>query len=384
MPNQPHPTDERPAGHRLGSLPIVTATPCLPSGELSAAQVEAYCRDGFLVVSGLIPPNVYTAAADAMWAQMAAENRNCERVGSGGRENIREVDDRGRRSSPAWMNRRDRPDSWTGDGDWPVKDNTAVMAIYTQEWLRAAQQLADAHAASALYPVVERPRVTKPSGGLAINRFPRHAVGPYPPAVGPYPETSSESQPAGYVPHSDYGWRPGDDVRHPGAWRDVRQLVYIQHFVYLQSSGRPGGAGTLVWPGSHRALARAYVSSSTEGQRWMGPILPEDLSDVSAAAPHNRVIIRACEAEGLTPVEVVSQPGDVLFHDLLTVRLNQFKLLRFVVATQSLFCVPSISAAGCLDGSTLLECLQGHCGSTNTSPVPRLAVVGSFVASDQT
>jgi hypothetical protein len=65
----------------------------------------------------------------------------------------------------------------------------------------------------------------------------------------------------------------------------------------------------------------------------MGPILPEDLSDVSAAAPHNRVIIRACEAEGLTPVEVVSQPGDVLFHDLLTVRLNQFKLLRFVVAT---------------------------------------------------
>jgi ectoine hydroxylase-related dioxygenase (phytanoyl-CoA dioxygenase family) len=43
-----------------------------------------------------------------------------------------------------------------------------------------------------------------------------------------------------------------------------------------------------------------------------------------------------------TPVELVSQPGDVLFHDLLC----------------------------------------GHCGSTNTSPVPRLAVVGSFTAED--
>lgn len=340
-PNLAQPaTNDRPPGHRLVRLPIVTATACLPNGELSAAQLEAYSRDGFLVVSGLIPPHIYTAAADAMWAQMAAENRNCARVGAG-HENCREVDDRGRRTSPAWMNRRDVPESWTGDGDWPVRDNSRVMAIYTPEWLRAAQQLAAAHAAKALYPTVENPKVMPPTSGLAINRFPRHAVGPYPPDDGPHPETSSATCPSGYSPHSDYGWRPGDDRRHPPAWRTVRQPVYIQHFVYLQSSGTAGGAGTLVWPGSHRALARAYVGAgSSEGQRWMGPVLEEDLADAAAAAPHNRVIVRACEAEGVTPVEVVSRPGDVLFHDLLT----------------------------------------GHCGSTNTSPVPRLAVVGSFTA----
>lgn len=340
-PNHPSPTTDRSFRHRLGLVPVVAATPSLPNGELSAAQLEAYCRDGFLFVSGLIPPEIYTAAADAMWAQMAAENRNCERVGSGA-ENCRSVDDRGRQTSPTWMNRRDVPDSWTGDGDWPIKDNPDVMAIYTPQWVRAAQQLASAHAAAALYPVVENPRVKQPTGGLAINRFPRHAVGPYPPDESPHPETGSATRPSGYAPHSDYGWSPDNSTRHPIAWRSVRQPVYIQHFVYLQSSGKAGGAGTLVWPGSHRALARAYVDSSHSAAqlRWMGPLVEEDLSDVNAATPHNRVIIRACEAEGVTPVEVVSQPGDVLFHDLLT----------------------------------------GHCGSTNTSPVPRLAVVGSFIA----
>ena len=41
--------------------------------------------------------------------------------------------------------------------------------------------------------------------------------------------------------------------------------------------------------------------------------------------------------------EAVSEPGDCLFHDLLC----------------------------------------GHCGSTNTSPVPRLAIVDSFTATDE-
>ena len=99
----------------------------------------------------------------------------------------------------------------------------------------------------------------------------------------------------------------------------------------------------------------------------MGPVTDEDLSDTTAMAPHNRVIVRQCEAAGVTAVvrrrdiagiwvaffarcqryrcghEAVSEPGDCLFHDLLC----------------------------------------GHCGSTNTSPVPRLAIVGSFTASDE-
>ena len=75
----------------------------------------------------------------------------------------------------------------------------------------------------------------------------------------------------------------------------------------------------------------------------MGPVTDEDLSDTTAMAPHNRVIVRQCEAAEVTAVEAVSEPGDCLFHDLLC----------------------------------------GHCGSTNTSPVPRLAIVGSFTATDE-
>eukprot|EP01045_Picozoa_sp_COSAG04_P009243 COSAG04_NODE_530_length_12999_cov_7.702946_17_plen_293_part_00 len=268
-PNLPIPTD-RPAGHRLGQLPIVRATPCGPGGELSAAQIEAYCRDGFLFVSGLVPDDIAAAAAEGMWAQMAAENRNCQPVGAG-RDNVRNIDDRGRPTSATWMNRRDVPASWTGDGDYPVKDNARVMAIYTPQWLRAAQQLAEAHAAQSMYPVAQRPKVSRPTGGLAINRFPRHAVGPYPPEVGrQHPDKLLD----GYQPHSDYvrspfpltlcglslpqparlttlpyalgmqGWRPDSEERHPAQWRSVRQPVYIQHFCYLQSSSRAGGAGT--------------------------------------------------------------------------------------------------------------------------------------------
>ena len=34
----------------------------------------------------------------------------------------------------------------------------------------------------------------------------------------------------------------------------------------------------------------------------MGPVTDEDLSDTTAMAPHNRVIVRQCEAAGVTAV----------------------------------------------------------------------------------
>jgi hypothetical protein len=38
----------------------------------------------------------------------------------------------------------------------------------------------------------------------------------------------------------------------------------------------------------------------------MGPVIVEDLSDITAATPHNRVIIRACEAEGVvSPLRIL-------------------------------------------------------------------------------
>ena len=39
----------------------------------------------------------------------------------------------------------------------------------------------------------------------------------------------------------------------------------------------------------------------------MGPVTDEDLADTTAMAPHNRVIVRQCEAAGVTAV--VSRHG---------------------------------------------------------------------------
>ena len=36
--------------------------------------------------------------------------------------------------------------------------------------------------------------------------------------------------------------------------------------------------------------------------RWMGPVTDEDMADTTAMAPHNRVIVRQCEAAGVTAV----------------------------------------------------------------------------------
>ena len=323
-PNLPTPA-ARPEGHRLGGVPAVYASRSPPGGELSAAQVGAYVRDGFLFVSGLIEPDVCDAAADAMWAQMGRENRDC---GSGKTPLL---------PSRPGMNRRDVPESWTGDGDWPVEREPAVMAIYTAAYRRAAELLAQAQAAHSVYPLVETPALAEwpPPRALAINRFPRWEGGWRAPDDSPAP-ASTPTRPSGYAPHADFGWQPESEERHPADWASIRQPVRMQHFVYLEGSGAPGGAGTLIWPRSHRALARAYVEAG-EGVRWLGPILPEDTDE--AGAPHNKVIVRQAEAEGLTPVEAVAQPGDVLFHDVLC----------------------------------------GHCGSANTSAAaPRLAIVSSF------
>ena len=51
------------------------AVPCGPHGLLAQEHVADYVRDGFLLVSGLIPPAVLDAAVDCMWDVMDRENR---------------------------------------------------------------------------------------------------------------------------------------------------------------------------------------------------------------------------------------------------------------------------------------------------------------------
>ena len=42
---------------------------------LTLSQIEAYTRDGALLVSGLIPPELCRAAEESMWEQMSADPR---------------------------------------------------------------------------------------------------------------------------------------------------------------------------------------------------------------------------------------------------------------------------------------------------------------------
>ena len=345
------PAAERPPGHRLEGVPIVTATRSPPGGELTEDQIDAYCRDGFLLVSGLIPPDVCAAATDAMWLQMAAENRDC---GSGKSPLLPAL---------SGMNQRENPSSWTGDGDWPVADNAGVMAVFTPAYMRATQLLAAAHARSALHPVAPPPPLAPPTKAMAVNRFPRWRGGwrdeaeeaPRS-ASGPPRWTGRGTHSTGYAPHADYpGAKGNPGLDHfgdaPADWRSRPQPVFMQHFVYLQTSCAPGGGGTLVWPGAHRALARAYIGSPAATQ-WMGPIVDADMDAYNKSPwgtgqtglPHNTVAIRACEEAGLGPAECVPRPGDVLMNNAM----------------------------------------GGHCGSANTSGgggssgTPRLAVVATF------
>ena len=53
-----------------------SAVPCGNGGEMAPAHVETYVRDGYILVSGLLPPAVLVAAQDEMWRQMTIENRS--------------------------------------------------------------------------------------------------------------------------------------------------------------------------------------------------------------------------------------------------------------------------------------------------------------------
>ena len=96
---------------------------------LSRNQVDAYARDGFVLVSGLIPDAIATAAADAMWIAMNADS--------------------------------DDPATWP-DGYFQGSDDPAIVACYTEAFLAAIAVLTDHPRAS----------IGAPGGALAINIFP--------------------------------------------------------------------------------------------------------------------------------------------------------------------------------------------------------------------
>ena len=96
---------------------------------VSLNQIDAYARDGFVLVADLIPDDVSAAAADAMWIAMEAN-----------------PDDRA---------------TWC-EGFFQGLDDPAIVACYTKTFLAAAATLSDN----------SRDSIGAPSSALAINIFP--------------------------------------------------------------------------------------------------------------------------------------------------------------------------------------------------------------------
>ena len=189
-----------------------SAVRCGPGGEMAPQHVEQYVRDGFLLVSGLLPSAVLLAAQDEMWKQMTAENRSA----MGGPPLP---------PRPRALNRHD-PTTWTGNWDGLIV-NTTILDSYTPAFMRCAEQLRDANAASALFEVADH-EITRPPQTVALNRFP---VPPQADADAPVTRPS---------PHTDYG-AAGDT-----GWRSSPQPCVIQSLIYLQAAGRRGAGNTFV------------------------------------------------------------------------------------------------------------------------------------------
>ena len=171
-------------------------------------QVEQFVRDGWVVVSGLIPAAVCSAAEDAMWAQMAGPPKPL--------------------SEDKWAvpsrPRPQREDRATWGGSWAgVVDAPPILATFTPECMLAAQVLSGASEAAAPYPMTQHP-ISPPTETLAINAFPA-ADG----TAWAWPE-----------PHTDSGEPPGE------GWRTVPKPIRLQHITYITgpAPGRPGGGGT--------------------------------------------------------------------------------------------------------------------------------------------
>jgi hypothetical protein len=251
------------------------AVPVGPDGLLAREHVDAYVRDGFIAVSGLIPPAVLGPAIDCMWRVMDRENRQSWRGPP----------------LPARAQPLDRADPSTWTGGWQgMLTSPEILATFTSTYINVARQLAAANAAASLFPVAPhlptKPPLTRrnphapptdhgyrtdlgtPEGDpgypfVLTKPGTRQTRRGYPIAIHNFPDPAAAGSTDGpprsaaeYSPHIDGG---GEE----DGWRVSPQPVSIQASTILGAAGVSGCGGTLVWPGLHRAMAREYLRCST-------------------------------------------------------------------------------------------------------------------------
>lgn len=160
---------------------------------------------------------------------------------------------------------RNDPSTWPDSGakHAPVSD-PAVLAVYTPQMLQAAAELAGDED-PALFTVKDAVR--------AINVFPQSGPWKWP------------------KPHIDHAIREHAHKTFPRAFK-VATMTFL-------SDVPPHGAGTVVWPGSHRKIeALAKSDPSRYEMMWA---LNQDLSVAGVGEP----------------VELTPLRGDVLFYHYL-------------------------------------------------------------------
>jgi hypothetical protein len=199
---------------------------------LTEEQVRTYNEAGYLLISGLIPPETAAAAETAMWRLIGA--------------------------SP------DDPASWA---DLPRGHQTfespELVACYTPEYLAAAARLAGDD------PAIFQP----PRRAYAINVFPQ---------PGPWVWPS---------PHIDHSIKEHGHKTFPRAFR-IAAMTFL-------SDVAPHGAGTVVWPASHRRI-EALARSDPERYEMMW-VVGQAMRELDLGEP----------------VELTPRRGDLLFYHYL-------------------------------------------------------------------
>jgi hypothetical protein len=199
---------------------------------VTSDQRREFTEQGYLLLSGLIPPEVAAAADAALWRLIGI--------------------------SPS------EPETWESVArGHHVFDSPELVACYTPAYLAAAAELAE-----------EEPTTLKPpTRGYCINIFPRPGPWEWP------------------HPHIDHAIKEHAHKTFPRAFR-LAAMTFLHDVP-------PHGGGTVVWPGSHRAI-EALARSDPARYEFMWP-LNQELDRAGLAAP----------------VELAPRAGDVLFYHYL-------------------------------------------------------------------
>ncbi len=224
---------------------------------LSKDQIDQYDRDGYLLVSGLIPEVIAAKAEAAMW--------RCVPIGD-----------------------RDEPTSWQhARGGIRLFNDADLANCYTPEYLAATAQLTGDDPSTFSKCSIHPKTYCAPdflaaqAAGEDLTRFFKwHSV--Y--AIIIFPSSGEWTWPG---PHIDHSLKEHHHRTFPPVFRSGT-------LTYLNDVQRHGG-GTVVWPGSHQKL-EALAKQAPERYEYRHT-LTEDIQKVPLG----------------DPIELTPKRGDVLF-----------------------------------------------------------------------